>query len=86
VDKFCAECGTLRPDAPRRSAINPRATFCGEWDRLSTTVAWPARAERRVVSVLFADLVWFTPFSESRDPEEVRDMLTRYFERSREIV
>jgi class 3 adenylate cyclase/tetratricopeptide (TPR) repeat protein len=39
-----------------------------------------------MVSVLFADLVGFTTFSESRDPEEVREMLTRYFERSREIV
>jgi class 3 adenylate cyclase len=36
--------------------------------------------------VLFADLVGFTPFSESRDPEEVRALLTRYFDRSREIV
>jgi class 3 adenylate cyclase len=39
-----------------------------------------------MVSVLFADLVGFTTFSESRDPEEIREMLTRYFERSREIV
>jgi len=46
----------------------------------------PTKAERRIVSVLFADLVGFTPFSESRDSEEVREMLTTYFERSREIV
>ena len=39
-----------------------------------------------MVSVLFADLVGFTPFSEGRDPEEVRAMLTVYFDRSREIV
>ncbi len=39
-----------------------------------------------MVSVLFADLVGFTPFSESRDSEEVRALLTRYFDRSREIV
>jgi class 3 adenylate cyclase/tetratricopeptide (TPR) repeat protein len=38
------------------------------------------------VSVLFADLVGFTPFSEHRDPEDVRAMLTAYFERSRGIV
>jgi class 3 adenylate cyclase/predicted NBD/HSP70 family sugar kinase len=36
--------------------------------------------------VLFADLVGFTPFSESRDSEDVRAMLTRYFERSSAIV
>ena len=37
-------------------------------------------AERRLVSVLFADLVGFTPLSESRDPEEVRELLSRYFD------
>ena len=43
-------------------------------------------AERRFVSVLFADLVGFTSVSEARDPEAVRELLTRYFESSREIV
>lgn len=38
------------------------------------------------MSVLFADLVGFTPFSESRDSEEVRGLLTTYFDRSRDIV
>jgi class 3 adenylate cyclase len=33
-------------------------------------------AERRVCSVLFADLVGFTPLSESRDPEEIRELLS----------
>jgi class 3 adenylate cyclase len=37
-------------------------------------------AERRLVSVLFADLVGFTTLSESRDSEEVRDLLSRYFD------
>jgi class 3 adenylate cyclase/tetratricopeptide (TPR) repeat protein len=43
-------------------------------------------AERRVCSVLFADLVGFTPFSESRDPEEVRELLSVYFERAKTVV
>ena len=38
------------------------------------------------MSVLFADLVGFTPLSESRDPEEVRALLTRYFETSRRLI
>ncbi|MDQ3689421.1 MAG: AAA family ATPase [Chloroflexota bacterium] len=46
----------------------------------------PAVAERRLVSVLFADLVGFTPFAEERDAEEVRETLTRYFEIARDIV
>ncbi len=39
--------------------------------------------ERRLVSVLFADLVGFTTLSESRDPEEVRELLSRYFDTCR---
>jgi class 3 adenylate cyclase/tetratricopeptide (TPR) repeat protein len=43
-------------------------------------------AERRLVSVLFADLVGFTALSESRDPEEVRELLSRYFDTCRRLV
>ncbi|HYL71359.1 MAG TPA: adenylate/guanylate cyclase domain-containing protein, partial [Candidatus Dormibacteraeota bacterium] len=43
-------------------------------------------AERRLVSVLFADLVGFTSLSEQRDAEEVRELLTRYFDTCRALV
>ena len=43
-------------------------------------------AERRITSVLFADLVGFTPLSESRDPEEVRELLSRYFAECRTVI
>lgn len=43
-------------------------------------------AERRLVSVLFADLVGFTPFAEERDAEEVRETLTRYFDLATEVI
>jgi class 3 adenylate cyclase/tetratricopeptide (TPR) repeat protein len=36
--------------------------------------------------VLFCDLVGFTPLSESRDPEEVRELLSRYFEAARTVI
>jgi class 3 adenylate cyclase/tetratricopeptide (TPR) repeat protein len=36
--------------------------------------------------VLFADLVSFTRYSEGRDPEIVRDTLTRYFEATRSVI
>ena len=42
--------------------------------------------ERRFVAVLFADLVGFTKFSEALDHEVVREMLTLYYDRSREII
>jgi class 3 adenylate cyclase/tetratricopeptide (TPR) repeat protein len=37
--------------------------------------------ERRVVTVLFADLVGFTTLSETRDPEHVKNLVDRCFER-----
>jgi class 3 adenylate cyclase/predicted ATPase len=43
-------------------------------------------AERRVCSVLFCDVVGFTPLSESRDPEAVRELLSRYFEVARTVI
>src|SRR5207247_564747 len=43
-------------------------------------------AERRLVSVLFVDLVGFTTLSETRDAEEVRELLTRYFDASRTLI
>jgi class 3 adenylate cyclase/tetratricopeptide (TPR) repeat protein len=43
-------------------------------------------AERRFVSVLFVDLVGFTPFAEERDAEAVRDTLDKYFGLARDAV
>ncbi len=43
-------------------------------------------AERRLVSVLFADLVGFTAISADRDPEETRELLSRYFDLSRDVI
>jgi class 3 adenylate cyclase/tetratricopeptide (TPR) repeat protein len=43
-------------------------------------------AERRVCSVLFCDVVGFTPLSEVRDPEAVRELLSQYFAVARTII
>ena len=37
-------------------------------------------------SVLFCDVVGFTPLSEARDPEEVRELLSRYFGMARTVI
>ncbi|NQV05544.1 AAA family ATPase [bacterium] len=95
--KFCGECGAaLAAVCPSCGESNtPGHKFCAECGTplgstasapVATASAVPSSAARRFVTVLFADLVGFTAFSEGRDPEEVRDMLTRYFDRSREIV
>src|ERR671934_956853 len=98
--KFCTECGTpLALSCPScGAAIAGTERFCGECGAPLTSAnpppaaalaprpAPPPLAERRLVSVLFADLVGFTPLSESRDPEEVRELLSRYFESCRRLV
>ncbi len=81
-DRYCGDCGALvGAPLPRQSDPAP-ATGAAEADRDAAT---PTR-ELRHVSVLFCDLVGFTPFSETRDPEDVRDLLTGYFELARSIV
>jgi class 3 adenylate cyclase/tetratricopeptide (TPR) repeat protein len=93
--KFCNECGTpLQTGCPTCGAANkPGAKFCNECGAALTgtvpgAVAPPATAvaERRLVTVLFADLVGFTPFAEERDAEDVRDTLSRYFDLCSDVV
>jgi len=43
-------------------------------------------AERRVCTVLFVDLVGFTPLAEQRDPEEIRELLSRYFDAAQTVI
>ena len=95
--KFCLECGTptAQRTCPACGALAERGRFCGECGSpldASAAVSAPAPspelpvAERRVTSVLFGDLVGFTPLSESRDAEEVRELLSSYFDRCRVVI
>ncbi len=42
--------------------------------------------DRRRVSVLFVDLIDFTPYAERADPEQVRAMQTGFFSAARRVV
>ena len=97
--KFCGECGArLAVLCPACGSPNGAGDkFCGECGAtLSEQPAVPAPAqsaqrgapetERRLVSILFADLVGFTTLSEARDAEEVRDLLSRYFDTCRQLI
>src|SRR6476646_9675643 len=68
----CPSCGQENPDIAR---------FCLP---CGTALAGAAhREERRVVSVLFVDIVGFTSRSEQLDPEDVRAFLKPYYEHVR---
>jgi class 3 adenylate cyclase len=69
----CARCGQENPDA---------AKFC---NACGSPLGEPGGVgeERRLVSVLFVDLVGFTSRSEKLDPEDVRAFLVPYYERVR---
>ncbi len=80
-DAFCGECATPLGDAAAPMSGSPRLAGPAG----APTVAG-AVSERRLVSVLFADLVGFTPFAEERDAEDVRDTLTRYFDIATDVI
>ncbi|HYN70345.1 MAG TPA: adenylate/guanylate cyclase domain-containing protein, partial [Candidatus Eisenbacteria bacterium] len=82
-DAFCGECATpLGTSAVPAAAAQARPQAAP----IATLGSSGAISERRVVSVLFADLVGFTPFAEERDSEDVRDILTRYFDIASDII
>jgi class 3 adenylate cyclase len=68
----CPQCGQENPEGARF------CLSCGTELRPDA-----AREERKVVSVLFADLVGFTSRAEQMDPEDVRAILEPYHARLR---
>jgi class 3 adenylate cyclase/tetratricopeptide (TPR) repeat protein len=72
--KVCSNCG-------RENAADAR--FCSDCGTSLDALA-PPREERKVVSVLFCDLVGSTARAEKLDPEDVRAVLSRYHEHVRD--
>ena len=63
--------------------MSPKAKFCSECGVGLVTAGPALRAERKTVTVLFADLVGFTARAEQLDPEDVRAVLSPYYARLR---
>jgi class 3 adenylate cyclase len=73
---LCRTCGQDNPDVARFCLAC--GTPLGEPDRTAV--------ERRIVTVIFVDLVGFTARAERLDPEEVQALLTPYHERVRREI
>jgi class 3 adenylate cyclase/tetratricopeptide (TPR) repeat protein len=73
---ICASCGRENPVG---------AGFCNGCGAPLTATAAP-REVRKTVTVLFCDVTGSTSLGESTDPEALRALLARYFERTKAIV
>src|SRR3954454_5831222 len=74
----CPSCGRENPEGFQ---------FCGFCTAPLTEQASPSiQEERKVVSVLFCDLVGFTAASDTADPEDVRARIRPYHARLREEI
>jgi class 3 adenylate cyclase len=74
---ICPSCGQENP---------PIAKFCLACAEPLSQRSHGLQEERKVVTVLFADLVGFTARAERLDPEDVRAILTPYFARVRREI
>ena len=75
--QICARCGTENPED---------AKFCKECAAPLGEAKSAGREQRKTVTVLFCDVVGSTSLGESTDPEALRALLARYFERMKAIV
>src|SRR5687767_5765116 len=86
--RFCGECGTALDTTtagPAAAAPAGAARAVQGYAPTGLPASAPV-AERRLVTILFADLVGFTTIAEGRDHEEVRELLSRYFDSARELI
>ena len=72
----CSNCGVENP---------AEARFCSACGTALAAVE-PAREQRKVVTILFCDLVGSTALGESTDPEALRARIRRYFDDLRTII
>ncbi|MGC9667279.1 AAA family ATPase [Planosporangium sp. 12N6] len=91
-DRFCGGCGTeLTTSCPECGrALAPDVRFCtGCGTPLGHSSPVPGAApneDRRRISVLFVDLIDFTPYVEQSDPELVREMQQGFFTAARRVI
>ncbi len=77
-ENFCEQCAAPLGDVAARPSASAPVAIPG--------AAVSPTSERRHVTVMFADLVGFTQLSGQRDAEDVRDLLSRYFDSARTVI
>ncbi len=81
--RFCGSCGSaMERTCPSCGSTNPATNaFCGSCGTgLDAPPAAPALEERKVVSMLFADLTASTEMASRLDPEDLRAVLRPFFD------
>jgi class 3 adenylate cyclase/tetratricopeptide (TPR) repeat protein len=73
----CTNCGTENPE---------RAKFCLECGATLAPPSADGHGTRKLVTVLFADVVGSTALGERLDPETMRTLLGRYFRAARTVL
>jgi class 3 adenylate cyclase/tetratricopeptide (TPR) repeat protein len=71
-DKFCGKCGMSLSDPPLSAPPPP--------------IALSREGERRNITVFFSDIAGYTSISEMIDPEEMKEILSRIFGGTAQIV
>src|SRR6266849_10553295 len=85
--KFCIECGTSltmtsthkgEKSSPQVQPVrSERTASLPEWDGSKSRLTAPE--ERRIVTIMFADITGSTPLADKLDPEDLRAILAGYF-------
>ena len=94
IHKYCRECGErLSSVCPNCGYKNlPEDKYCGECgQRLREIVGIEKEvsvieSERKNVTVLFSDISGYTTITESLDPEEVKEIMSRIFGEIAQII
>jgi class 3 adenylate cyclase/tetratricopeptide (TPR) repeat protein len=72
----CPQCGEKNPE---------RARFCWACGAPLVAEGAPEREVRKTVTVVFSDVIGSTSLGESRDPESMRRVMSRYFDEARAV-
>src|SRR5258708_8804255 len=85
--KFCIECGTSltmtsthkgeKPSPQVQPVRSERTASLPEWDGSKSRLTAPE--ERRIVTIMFADITGSTPLADKLDPEDLRAILAGCF-------